>query len=480
MSKQLFKDTIFYGAADAILKAISFFTFPIFANLLKVDDYGILTIVGTVAGFVGMFLNMGINNAVQRFYFDENSTRDDQKKIVTTGLITLCIWSALVTLVTIAVSYPFGNYIQKEYQVVWSFFALALLANLPAQILGFCNDTIRLHFKPTNFFILAIIKNLVSVVASIVVLYYFKAGVYGCLLLGFLAPAFFVPLALYLIKKDLIVNFDKPWAKQIVKFGYPFIFAGMAYWLFGSIDRVILAEFSNNTQIGLFSIAFKFGSIVVFINGAFSQAWSPVAIKIMAEDKLGYKRKFADIFEIYFAFVVLIAAGCCLFSKEFLIRTTPVEYWAASDASVYITIALAISATTQITALGISIEKKTSYFSKIAWLTAVVNILVNLLLVPRMGADGAGIATIVSYIFLSGSYLYITQKIHPFPLKYINNMVILFTLFLIGAITVWSNNNYHASHLIGKIIVSLILTIIFYLFYVKDRIDFKSLIKLKK
>ena len=58
-----------------------------------------------------------------------------------------------------------------------------------------------------------------------------------------------------------------------------FIFAGIAYWIFGSMDRWMISILSDNVQVGLYSVAFKFASIVLFINTAFG--------KIM---DYGYKR----------------------------------------------------------------------------------------------------------------------------------------------------------------------------------------------
>ena len=76
-----------------------------------------------------------------------------------------------------------------------------------------------------------------------------------------------------------------------------------------------------------------------------------------------------------------------------------------------------LSGTTQITGLGISLENRTRLFAGAAWTTALVNVLLNFLLIPRFGALGAGIATFLSYALLTGLYLYWSQRLHPIPLE---------------------------------------------------------------
>ena len=63
------------------------------------------------------------------------------------------------------------------------------------------------------------------------------------------------------------------WAKKLINYGYPFIFAAMAYWIFGSIDRWMLFYLRDTEEVGLYSIAFRFSLIPMFLANAFGQAW---------------------------------------------------------------------------------------------------------------------------------------------------------------------------------------------------------------
>jgi O-antigen/teichoic acid export membrane protein len=271
-----------------------------------------------------------------------------------------------------------------------------------------------------------------------------------------------VPLGIYLTKADSKLIFDFSIAKNLIKFGYPFVFAGLAYWLFGSMDRWMLGEWSTMEQVGLYSIAFKIGSVILFVSAAFGQAWSPVAIKLMNDNPLTYRQLFGQLFIYWFAFLLILGTIATLFVVEFLFLAAPEEYWKASYTSIWITMGLVISGTTQLTAIGISISKKTQYFTYVAWLTAIVNFAINYLLIPKYGSLGSAIATFITYILLSSSYLSISQKLHPIPIDTLKLSILLFFLFSTIAISSWFNSLFWSWNLsVYKIIWIIFMIIVF-------------------
>ena len=417
MFKQLIKDSALYGFADFFFKILAFFTFPIFAHLLSVNDFGVMSFAAVIAGFVGMFMSLGLNNAIQRFYFDVSIPPEQRPALVSTGFIILTIWSGVLTLLFVLVAYIFKDYILLQYQLPFSYMAVALLTNIPMLLLTYSNDIIRLHFKPVNFLILAFCRNMAGILLAIILMKYYHMGLWGYFVANFVAALAFIPLGIFLTKQDLKLVFDKKIGGIIARFGYPFIFAGLAYWLFGSMDRWMLAEWSNMEQAGLYSIAFKFGSIVLFINSAFGQAWSPIAIKIMHDEPDNYRLFFSKLFTYWFAILLIVGTASSFFAYEFLRFTTPESYWNAANISIWVVMGLVFSSTTQLTAIGISISKKTKYLTYIAWITAGINFLANLILIPWWGALGSAVATFITYIILSGGYLVISQRLHPLPLQ---------------------------------------------------------------
>ena len=96
---RLFKDSAVYSGADFLTKALSFFIFPIIAATLSPKAFGSLEIIFTVTGLLGLIMNCGLNNSVQRFYWDKDTTAGYQRSIVTSGLVAQVFFGCTAMLV---------------------------------------------------------------------------------------------------------------------------------------------------------------------------------------------------------------------------------------------------------------------------------------------------------------------------------------------------------------------------------------------
>ena len=75
MLRNLIKNTAIYGLGDFVFKFIGFAVFPIYAHTFSVEEFGAMALVTTLAGLVGIFLNVGMNNSIQRFLLGPRDAR---------------------------------------------------------------------------------------------------------------------------------------------------------------------------------------------------------------------------------------------------------------------------------------------------------------------------------------------------------------------------------------------------------------------
>lgn len=433
----LLKEISIYGIGDFIFKFVGYASFLIYARIFSPKEFGILSLVGTIGAIINIFQELGLNNATQRFYLDPSLPEAKRPQLVSTGLIILLIWSSTLTVIGLSVSYHFKSVLATRYTIVWAFIAFVLLSNIPFQLLLYSQNMLRIYFSPWKYSFLSFYKNLVSLSLSLLLILVFKIGLLGFFLGEFIALTISIPLSFLFIRKDLKLTFDRIIAKKLIAFGYPFIFAGLGFWLFSSIDKWMLSELSDIAEVGIYSVASRFAMIVFFINDIFGRAWPPYALKLYAQP-IDYRNVYGRVFSYWFFFMTLIGALISIFSYEILRLCTPETYWLSAGPLSVLTIGAVFSSTTQITALGISLEQRTYLFSIGSWSTALINIFLNLLMIPKFGALGAALATLISYIILSSYYLYWTQKLHPFILDFkklgfcalINMVTIILTLII--------------------------------------------------
>jgi O-antigen/teichoic acid export membrane protein len=112
-----------------------------------------------------------------------------------------------------------------------------------------------------------------------------------------------------------------------------------------------------------------------------------------------------------------IAVGLIAFGPELLAILTGPAYRGASSSIVPLAIAMVAMASTQITAGGISLMKRTKYLAMYAWLAAGINVLLNVVLDGPFGMIGAAWATAAAYLFLTLGYLLTSQRLWPIPFE---------------------------------------------------------------
>lgn len=417
MLKPLIKETVIYGLGDFVFKCVNFLTFPIFAHLFTVDQFGVFSLATTLAALIAVIFNCGINNAVQRYYMDRETSEEEQKIYATTGLACLIFFSIIASSLSLIFTYAYRDQIYARDHLPWELIAIAIVGILPAQIFQFSVDLIRLHFRPWTFFFLNVWQNVLSIGLSLFFVLYLKMGIIGYLFGTVLSFTLVAPFALWNIRFSFARKLSLEISQKLIRFGYPFIFAGIAYWIFGSLDRWMIAELGRIEDVGIFSTAFKLGTLIIFINTAFGNAWSPQALKLYKTEP-NYRHIYSRLFSLWFFFLIFVGASLSLFAEEFLWILTPSSFWPAASIIPYIAFGLVLCGTTQMTAIGISLERKTFHLSIATWTTAAINFLLNLYLIPRYGAEGAAIATLLSYLTLTTYYLICTQSLHPLPLSY--------------------------------------------------------------
>lgn len=418
--RHLMKDSAIYGGADLLTKILSFVAFPIVAAALSPKAFGALELIFTATALLSLVMNCGLNNSVQRFYWDKDTVSGIQPVIVTSGLYAQVVFGVIaVALGLVAIPLTLPWMLADEWPLTWVALVAALLVMALSQWSQYALDVIRLHFAPWRFFVLALTSRVATMGFGLVAVVVLGLGIDGLLVAQALVLVLALPLALWMIRKDIRpASFEWTWLKELVRFGHPFIYAGLAYWLFGSMDRWMLASMASVEEVGTYSVAFRFASVVLFVSAAFGQAWSPLAMKIRTDHPDGYRSIFGQVL-LLLVFVMLAVGGCiALFSGEAISLIMPTQYLSSALPLAILCFGVVLQATQQVTAVGISIEKKSYLFARLAWLTAVVNLVGNWLLIPRFGSAGAAWATLISYCVLTGSYFYYTQNLHPLIIEW--------------------------------------------------------------
>ena len=136
-----------------LLNFFHFLLSPLLLQYFHQKFFGTLELILTSTALLGLIMNCGLNNSVQRFYWDKNTGKNDQPTIVTAGFISQ-ISLGIVTVVLVSLLIPFliSFPAVAELSVTSYLLFTALILMALSQWSQFILDVIRLHFTPWRFF----------------------------------------------------------------------------------------------------------------------------------------------------------------------------------------------------------------------------------------------------------------------------------------------------------------------------------------
>lgn len=431
--RELTKDIAIYGLGDLVLKATAFITLPIYTRIFTPEDYGVWSFVTTCYSLLSAVLVLGGDSAYARYFFAAKTLRDRQT-VTSTWLGFLTLWSAVM----VGSLLPFTRLFSE-----WSFtttnhaalFSLSLLAGPLSLINTMCGQVLRNQFKPLMFMALNVVSSLLAISLGLyatVILGLGLTGIFGGTLL---AGVLMLPARLWSVRGMLRPLFSLPVLKSLLSFGVPLVPASVAYWVFVSSDRVLLARWSTLQELGYYSVATSLASVLALIHAAVGQAWSPRALHIYETDPESARVFFGRLITYLLAAFGLLSVGVATFAPEALRLLASPAFYPAAAAVGPLALGFVANASTQVTAISISLTKRTHYFAVYSWAAALLNIGLNVFFIPRWGMVGASWTTAISYAFLTLAYLVTSQRLWAiaYESSRVRTVVGLTTVFVLAS-----------------------------------------------
>ncbi|MNR80305.1 Polysaccharide biosynthesis protein [compost metagenome] len=410
--RKLAKDLLVYGWGEILLKASLLITLPLYTRVLSPADYGTWSYVTTLAGLVAAILALGGDSAYSRL-FHETKTESERQELTSTWLAFLAAWCFGVLLLFLPLIGPLSSWALGTDPHAAQILALAMLAVPVTLINGTCAQVLRNRFQARAFVNLNVLSTLLSLGFSLTAAMVLKLGVPGILGGALLGALVMLPVRLYTVRDVLRPRFSLRVLGEFLRYGLPLVPASLAYWVFSASDRVMLGKLTTLDQVGLYAVALQLASVFNLVIGAIGQAWGPFAIRLHEDDPEAATGFFGQVMTYLLMGFGFLCVMLTAFAPELLRLVTTPAFYGAAVAVGPLALAMTAFASTQVTALGISLTKKTGYLALFSWGAALLNVLLNLLLMPRWGMLGASVAMAAAYTFLTLAYGFQSQRLMP-------------------------------------------------------------------
>lgn len=422
MKNNLLKKFISFSIGGYISILIGLLTVPITTRILSPEQYGINSLIMTLVNVIGIFCYLGLDQGFVRFFYEEKE-KNRGKLLLKSILIPV-----ILSFIFIFFSYFFKRKISffllgkesKELVIILGIWIIFIILNRFALLV------IRMQQKGKLYSFFQVISKLFEFLLTLI-LYKKYGNDYKTLSIATLGSLVLVTIIAILYERK-IWSFRgnlKTSSRELLQYSLPLSLTMALNWLFGSSDKVIIKIFSDTTELGLYSGAFKIIALMTVIQNGFTTFWTPISYEqyLKNPENTEFFRRVTNYSAIiFFTLGIVILSG-----RDVIIFLLGKKYYDSifiMPMLVFIPVMYLLSETTMV---GVTFKKETKYFFYISVIVSILNVIGNILLVPKLGAKGAAISTGISYIVFFSLRTYFSEKLmnFKFDLKKIYIMIVL-------------------------------------------------------
>ncbi|MFN0728458.1 MATE family efflux transporter [Polaribacter gochangensis] len=424
--KRFFKDTIIYGIAAVLPRAINIFLVKLHTSTLEADKYAVNTDYYVYAAYFNALLTYGMETAFFRFFSKEK----DKGKIVSTSFISLLITSLLFLIAMLffstAISDFFGFKNPLFFKLlVWTI-TLDTFIVIPYAYLRVANKPMRFTiYKILNILIFALlnvfflwfvpyaIKHQISLPNFIVEYYHSYPKVMHIFVAGTVASATTF-LLLFPIVFKFKTDFDFQLLKKMLRYSLPIMVGSLAFVTNENLDKLLLGDLIGESQMGIYAACYKLGVFMTLYIMAFRLGAEPFFFN--QAGKKNAKETYAKIltwFTILGAlFMVIVVVFIDVFAHILLGKP---EYFEALQIVPIILLANLFLGIYNNLSIWYKLTDKTKFGMYFSVLGAIITIIFNVLMIPRIGFMASAWATLITYGFMMILSYFVGKKHYPVP-----------------------------------------------------------------
>lgn len=477
MANSLLKSTSLYTIGNFLPKIAGIILLPLYTKYLSTEEYGIVSSMQSLTPILVILFSLGFDASVFRLYWDYDSERK-RKEFFGTMILSRAIFS----LVLLVIIFAFQNIIGDIYQSIAfnPFYLYIIITVFLSSFFDIPMKYLMLKEKAGMFIILSLGQ---FILRSGLILWFIIArneGAVGFLKAGVISALFVLPVFVYLSIKIMRFQISFDILKNVLGFSLPIMPTMLSGWVIDLSDRIFIERYFTLSDVGIYNLAYKLAGVVLIVISAYHMSYRPLFFKLAnAKEQMKAKAsiyQYNYLFLLVFSFAVFLIA---FFSKEIIYLLFNENYQIAYLLIPLIVVSYFFNGAVGIFDRMIEQSKKINYMMYFAIGAAVLNIVLNFLLIPKFGIYGAAYATIITFAFsFLSRYFFAKYRTYFVPVawgKLLPLLGLFISVFLMFRYLFVIDNIYYS--LTIKILVSLMLATGIFIRY---KSDFQFLIPMKK
>ncbi|HEY5318754.1 MAG TPA: polysaccharide biosynthesis C-terminal domain-containing protein [Solirubrobacteraceae bacterium] len=408
--KRLLRVLAAYQLPDIVSKFLAVGLLPVYTHYLKTSAYGEVELLANGVIFVSIVVRFGMIEAFLRYYYtDTDEHRRDA--LVRRAVGFLLLTTTLASVVAAAAAHPLARLILGHVPHATELFLIAVLGLWSFTNLELAYALLRVDERVRTYATASLINVGITIAASVILVVGLGLGARG-LLLGNYGASTLVLLGLWWSyrRRLLGAHASAENLPVLMRFGLPTVPAEASVYALNIVDRYYIYHGHGSAHgpgaAGVYSIAVKLAGVVVFTVRAFQYAWPPLAYSVT--DDAEASRLYGFVTTYYVLFSGWIVAGLAL-EGRWVVRllTSQSSYYPAYKPLPWVALGWAMYGLFVVFLVIAGRSKVTTRNFPAAVAGLATNVVLLVILLPRLGLAGAGVA-------LCGAYLVMLTAMHFF------------------------------------------------------------------
>ena len=405
------KDIFIYLSSSILNKAVPFLLLPIMTTYLSPAEYGLLSIYMIFISFTTAFVGMNMHMNISKNFF--KVSKDDLALYIGNILYLLMVTLLIYSIVSFGIS----RYFDTLFSIPSKWILLLPVISVFLMLNEINTTVLRNEQRAYMFGVFevsnTVLKMSVTIIFLVVLKYSWQSQIFGILISG----AIFSIIGIYYLynRRYIKFQFDIKNIKSILSISVPLIPHLLGGVVIAMSDRLFIENMVSIEAVGIYSVGYMFGMIVLLFIDAFIKAWSPWFYKNLAKPTFEKKKKIVFYTYIYIAIIFLLAIFVSFIAEIILPYFVGDKFVDAQQYILWISLGYAIQGIYKIFFPYLVHISKTGFLAFSTLVAAILNLAFNYVFIKYFGTIGAAYATMLAF-GVSAILVFLYQKKHyPMP-----------------------------------------------------------------
>ena len=436
--KTLYRHSSHYLGGRVAVMLLGFISFPVFTRIFSVAEYGAINLITNTVLLLTVLSKFGFQHSVQRYYPEGSASAgpDTLRRYYSTLFYSTALLALALSLLFIA-SLFFGA---GRLLGITAGGTLLLACSLVMirSLRSMQMNLMQMENKTRLFNGMDILQKALTIGVVCGLLFFWQKTVFafflGLVVVEGLVLLQYLPV---LGRRQLLSPgmFDVGFLRTAVAFSLPLMAAEISWVILDSGDRFFVQHYLGAQALGFYAAAY---GIAIYLQDVLMQplqlALFPICMRVWnTEGKKATQDFLSRSLDQFILVAVAVVCVAIVTSRDVIVLLASRKFQEAHTLLPFLVIGLVLSAVTIYFRPGLMIHKRASKIAVATFYACILNIALNVVLLPRVGLVGAAIATTVSYGGIVLFLAYQSLRVLPYKLE----LVSFAKYGLVGAAAAW-------------------------------------------